>query len=312
MAAFLNILVASDGLSEDRDALKQGLSQARNNRAALTLVVACPALPSALAAHQRSLEKALSDRVRADLEAVAGEIKVDLASIAVKIEIDAGDRPGTRLIQRVIRNGHDLLVKQAALAADGKGFLAADMELLRKCPCPVWLCRPIARHRNEIRVAAAIDPTNQEQPARDLAVRILRVAGALAAECNGRLLVMSCWDFFHERYLTRNPWYSLSDEDVRNYIDATAAQHRTHLDEVVKAASLAVPVDVEHARGSADTAVPAIVSKSAVDILVMGTLGRTGIPGFVIGNTAENVVRGLSCSLVALKPAGFVSPVKAY
>ena len=49
-----------------------------------------------------------------------------------------------------------------------------------------------------------------------------------------------------------------------------------------------------------------------IDILVMGTVARTGISGFIIGNTAENTVQKLSCSLMALKPQGFVSPVKAY
>lgn len=49
-----------------------------------------------------------------------------------------------------------------------------------------------------------------------------------------------------------------------------------------------------------------------MDILVMGTVARTGIPGFIIGNTAENVFQKLSCSLMALKPQGFVSPMKAY
>ncbi|GAM59013.1 universal stress protein family 1 [Vibrio ishigakensis] len=44
--------------------------------------------------------------------------------------------------------------------------------------------------------------------------------------------------------------------------------------------------------------------------MVMGTLARTGIPGIVIGNTAENIVQAVSCSLVALKPPGFVSPVR--
>jgi nucleotide-binding universal stress UspA family protein len=54
------------------------------------------------------------------------------------------------------------------------------------------------------------------------------------------------------------------------------------------------------------------VEDREIDILVMGTVARTGLPGFVLGNTAENIVQKLSCSLLALKPQGFVSPVKAY
>ncbi|WP_421712475.1 universal stress protein [Aeromonas salmonicida] len=57
---------------------------------------------------------------------------------------------------------------------------------------------------------------------------------------------------------------------------------------------------------------PQYVADHQIDILVMGTVARTGISGFFIGNTAENVVQKLECSLLALKPNGFVSPVMAY
>lgn len=37
-------------------------------------------------------------------------------------------------------------------------------------------------------------------------------------------------------------------------------------------------------------------------------LARTGISGFFPGNTAENILQKIGCSLLALKPQGFVSP----
>lgn len=46
-------------------------------------------------------------------------------------------------------------------------------------------------------------------------------------------------------------------------------------------------------------------------MLVMGTVARTGVAGFFMGNTAENISQRISCSLFALKPKGFISPVKA-
>ena len=45
------------------------------------------------------------------------------------------------------------------------------------------------------------------------------------------------------------------------------------------------------------------------DLVVIGTVGRTGIPGLIIGNTAENVLQTTSASVLAVKPSGFVSPV---
>jgi nucleotide-binding universal stress UspA family protein len=41
----------------------------------------------------------------------------------------------------------------------------------------------------------------------------------------------------------------------------------------------------------------------------MGTVGRTGLPGFFIGNTAEEVLQTATTSVLAVKPAGFESPV---
>jgi nucleotide-binding universal stress UspA family protein len=47
-----------------------------------------------------------------------------------------------------------------------------------------------------------------------------------------------------------------------------------------------------------------------VDVLVMGTVARGGIPGMLIGNTAERVLRKLPCSVLTVKPDGFESPVR--
>jgi universal stress protein E len=58
--------------------------------------------------------------------------------------------------------------------------------------------------------------------------------------------------------------------------------------------------------------IPSLVEDNEVDSLVMGTVARTGIPGFVIGNTAENVLEALKCSVLAMKRNGFVASVKAY
>ena len=46
-----------------------------------------------------------------------------------------------------------------------------------------------------------------------------------------------------------------------------------------------------------------------VELIVMGTVARTGIPGLLIGNTAETILQRVDCSVLAVKPDGFVSPV---
>jgi nucleotide-binding universal stress UspA family protein len=49
---------------------------------------------------------------------------------------------------------------------------------------------------------------------------------------------------------------------------------------------------------------------NGIDLVVMGTVARSGIRGLVMGNTAERVLQRLRGSVLAVKPPGFVSPVE--
>jgi universal stress protein E len=67
---------------------------------------------------------------------------------------------------------------------------------------------------------------------------------------------------------------------------------------------------VEHLRkGNPAEVITRFVTDERIDAVVMGTVVRIGLPGFLIGNTAETVLDRVSCSLFTVKPDGFVSPV---
>ena len=55
--------------------------------------------------------------------------------------------------------------------------------------------------------------------------------------------------------------------------------------------------------------ITSFVESRNIDVVVMGTVARTGIAGLVMGNTAERVLRRLRGSVLAVKPPGFQSPV---
>mgnify|MGYP000211081798 CR=1 FL=1 len=50
--------------------------------------------------------------------------------------------------------------------------------------------------------------------------------------------------------------------------------------------------------------------ESNADLLVMGTLEHRQIPGFFIGNTAEKTLAAVDCSVLAVKPGSFRTPVR--
>jgi nucleotide-binding universal stress UspA family protein len=63
-------------------------------------------------------------------------------------------------------------------------------------------------------------------------------------------------------------------------------------------------------RGDPEDVIPRFVVSEGVDLVVMGTVARAGIAGMLVGNTAERMLKRLSCAVLALKPAGFASPVR--
>ena len=63
-------------------------------------------------------------------------------------------------------------------------------------------------------------------------------------------------------------------------------------------------------QGEASSVIREVVDEIEADLIVMGTVCRTSVPGFLIGNTAESIIPELTCSMLALKPEGFASPIQ--
>lgn len=313
MRNFHNILYASTGMGDETEGLKQALSLVRNNRAAMRVVLVYPELPKNLEVYRETFEASLSGQVDTAIQTALAALNVSEADVPVKVVVEGGDvPPAIHIIRHVLRDAHDLVIKEAEPKEGGKGFSSTDMTLLRKCPCPVWLARPISRSRKEIRVAVAISPENRDQAEYDLSVRLLQLSRSLADTCSGELDIICCSDYQFEEYLRRNSRVRIPDETILTAVQKVQSQHHASLSRLIQDSGIGGTYHIRYLKGHADKAIPNFIETKAVDILVMGTVARTGILGFLIGNTAENVVERLGCSLLALKPNGFVSPVKAY
>lgn len=312
MARFHDILYVAFDPKSEAEGLKQAFSVARNNETGLRVLLTCPDLPAALAEHRDTFRQSLIEALEGTVRSVREELGLADGQVPLEIDAASGPAPAVTIIQQVLRGGHGLLLKEADSGVGGRGFRAVDMELLRKCPCPVWLARPISRKRKEIRVAVAVDPEARNRAEHDLALQLLELGCSLADAGSGELDVVSCWSCAHEKGLRGNPWIRVSEEELERMLAEAVDEHRRLLDAMIDEAGIGGHRHVHHLRGRPEVEIPAFVEEHGVDILVMGTLGRTGIPGFVIGNTAENIIQQVPCSLLALKPRGFVSPVKAY
>lgn len=313
MRKFQKILYATRGVGDEVDSLKQALSLARNNAAALHVVAFVPMLPKNIAEYQEGYENSVADRLKASVADAQVALEMNPADVRVTVNVDCGDdSPAVRIVRRSLRDAHDLLVKQAEPTDRRPGFRALDMQLLRLCPCPVWLCRPISRSRAEIHVAVAVDAQSPEPAGDDLALQLLRLSRSLADTCSGELSIVSCWDFELEDYLRRAPWIKMPEPEIAAKVNKADREHELALQALIQQAGIGGRMQVHRPRGRPEQAIPRLTESLGVDVLVMGTVARTGIPGFGIGNTAENVFGEINCTLLATKPNGFVSSIRAY
>jgi nucleotide-binding universal stress UspA family protein len=318
MKHFRNILYVSEPDVEQARAIERAVALAENNQAQLSLlhVEREPRLGALGKTHtRREAEALLRQRELERLDALtAPHRKRCRISPAVRFGI-----PFIEVVRAVLRDGHDLVIKPAA----GKGTLhyrlfgSSDMQLLRQCPCPVWVMRPDDRPNYE-RILAAVDfdPWEWDDDAARLNRQILETAGSLAISDFAELHMLHAWTAPAE-VLTRLWGDQSAEEQTIAYVESERQHHRAGLDRLASGLREWLGAEAYDylaprphlRRGPAREVIPAAASELGVDLVVMGTVARTGIPGFVIGNTAESVLGDLECSVLALKPDDFVTPV---
>jgi nucleotide-binding universal stress UspA family protein len=315
MQRFRSILavLTEDSLSEV--AFDRAIHLARANGAALTLVDVIEQAPGEIGRLMAALtgqrgteiEEDVLDYHRGRLAAFAARART--AGIEVTEAVLQGSA-FVEVIRMVLREGHDIVIKGATAAAHGRGTLkGVDMHLLRKCPCPVWmLMGPNDAHFD--RILAAVDPTSSGDPARDRLDRlVLDLATSLAQREAADVHVVHAW-FLQEEQALRHGRYTRGH---KGEVDALVAQEeaaaRRRLDDLM-AHYPQVPAErIVLAKGHPGDVIADYADSYAADVIVMGTVGRTGIGGFIMGNTAETILHRVRCAVIAVKPEGFVSPV---
>ena len=309
MQRFTNILVVHDEGEAGRATLARAVRLADQNNGSLTLVQVIDRIPEE---YRMLITSLLPDEI---MEIVLKEhtrrLEEYVASLAIPVEVRVlAGREFLEIIRQVLKHGHDLVVKTARGMGGVMGMLfgSTAMHLLRKCPCPVWLLKPGSGDRFQ-RIMAAVDVVPVEVGEDGLNRKILELAASLARQDRSELHIVHAWQQPEGILATgRLDYFS---GDAEKLLNESENMHVRWLDDFLAGFDLA---DVRHhdqvIRGWADEAIPAYVREKEIDLLVMGTVCRTGIPGFFIGNTAEKILHKVDCSVLAVKPDGFQSPVK--
>lgn len=317
MQKFSNALVIVDTNRTGTSALQKAASIARNGEVELTIASVLEEIPSER--QMRSLRvssEKIQDIVKAlEMERLTDRINESEEHVGSCAKQVLLGRAAPEIIRQVLRGKHDLLVKDVEIPDEMQDvFLGStDMHLLRKCPCPVLISWPGRVRFNRVLACVDYDPGNAQNEA--LNRKIIEIASSLASKDAGEVHVLHAIEPFGEKIL--RAVNVVNDEtDFEELSDAEKSTRGDWL-EALLAESTGADADQKTApgytqhliKGLARDVVLAKARELNADLIVLGTLSRTGIPGYFIGNTSENILNQVRCSVLTLKPEGFVSPV---
>ena len=298
--------VAADELGpESKAAIEEALLLAIHSGGTVTFCSALDVSPQTATLIEHDHQNLLKT-----VEDVASE-KLDRIVAAAKARGIAADQvvrlgpPGEELAKLAQQGQYDLLV--VGTRARGRAtrllFGSTAQKLTRTAPCAVWVVKPEAVR--EIReIAVATDLSDCGRPALNAAIDVAR---ALAA----KLYVVHAVNVaeLSNLLMAGVPSETIATARARMMEDAQAALQQQLV--ATDYRTLPYGVKVELIEGSPDDVIPKFVIDHEIDILVMGTHGRSGISRLLLGNTAERILPMVDCSVMAVKPSDFVSPYHA-
>lgn len=309
MYPFQDILVVIDSAEADQPVLQRAVDYALRHHSKLTVVDTIPefhwAQKLVLSGEAEQYPDLVAREKSERLKKLTASIRRQ--GLKAKHRVLLG-RSSLEITKQVLRNKHDLVMK----AAKGRhsrqaGFLGTTAKgLLRNCPCTVWLLKPEVRGVFQ-HAAAAVDARPNDLDHAELNFRILQLAMGFCTDEAIPLDVVTACGIVGGSYLGN---YSFTDE-FRGMLASVRAESQHNLDALISQFKTLPAENVHLLEGEASAAIPEFLSRNHVDLLVLGTVARRGIAGFFLGNTAEVILSKVDCSVLAVKPAGFVSPVKS-
>lgn len=307
MESFKSILVIIDPTRVDQPALSRAAELASKTGAEVKVFLSIYdfsyEMTTMLSAEEReAMRRGVVGQRREWVEQLVEPFSSKGLNLSVKVVWH--NRPFEASIKEAIYGKHDLIVKATHKHDKLKSviFTPTDWHLLRKSPVPVLLVKEHDWPENG-HILAAINAGNEDESHVSLNNKIAEQASGLAK------LVKASVHFVNSFPGTPvNIAIEIPEFDPQSYNDAVRDHH---IEELAKVAEkYGVPEGQCHvAEGLPEDVIPRVSKEVDAELVIIGTVGRTGLSAALIGNTAEHVIDSLDCDVLAMKPKGFASPI---
>lgn len=311
MDMYQNILVVIDPTTDEQKALKRAIElvskiNSNNGSAKLTAFFS-------IFDFSYEMTTILSNTERDAMRAMVIKEKQQwlddtINELNPKIEITSHviwhNRPFEAIINQVIEHSYDLVIKGTHQHDKFKSvvFTPTDWHLLRKCPSPVLLVKEHLWPKNG-NILAAVNVGSDEAEHLSLNDEITKKATQLAQLIEANVHLVNSYPGTPVNIAIEIPEF-----DASEYNTAMHTHHNAAMCE--HAEKFGVSKENTHLKeGLPETVIEQMAEEVDAELVILGTVGRTGISAALIGNTAEHVIDQLNCDVLALKPAGYVSPL---
>lgn len=234
-----------------------------------------------------------------DVEKLVGKYTNKAINKAVK----ALKKENVTCLEPIIRNGNPvsnilevatdenvnlILVSSGANINNDRFKLGTTAEkLVQLSDVPVW----VTKYGEELRMKRIMCPIDFSDPAR----RALRNAILLSNNFDATLHILGVF----EPFFTSSPRLNFDQKEENEKL---RKQFDQQMDEFLSGFSLkGVNYKVEIAVGVPHDRILKAIEKSGIDMLVIGTNGRSGFSRMLLGSVTEKVIRELPCSFVTTK-----------
>lgn len=304
---FKHLLVVLDPELEEQKALIRALHLARLQPARLTLFLSiydfAYEMTTMLSGEEREqMRQGLIEDRKVWVQELLENF--DVAKHNIQICVQWHHRPFEAIIRKAIEIDCDLIVKGTKKhdTLQSVIFTPTDWHLLRKAPSPVLLVKDHEWPQHGS-VLAAVNAGSDSEVHQTLNEKIIKAAGYISIKLNSHLHLVNCYPGAPAAIAVEIPEF-----DVHQYQASVREHHEEALAEIARK----VEVDftgLHLCEGLPDNEIPKVAHELDAALVVLGTIGRTGITAALLGNTAEHVIEQLDCDLLAIKPEGFTSPL---
>jgi len=305
METIKRIIAVIDPTKDDQNALARSIDLAKKSGASITAFMTVYdfsyEMTTMLSGDER---EAMRKAVLKDRELWLKDLVSPYQNININTQVIWHNRPYEAIINTVINDKYDLVIKGTHQHGALKAviFTPTDWHLVRKCPTPVLFVKDMAwpAHGN---ILAAVNAVSENDQHLSLNKRIITDAHFLCELANAKLNLVNAYPATPVNIAIEIPEFNpgLYNESVKkHHIESTnelASEFNLTSDQCFIEEGL--PEDV----------IPDVAKRLNSELVVIGTVGRTGLSAALVGNTAEHVIDSLDCDVLALKPDGYVSPL---